>query len=67
MAQIAGYLSPHFKGGFWTGKEPPGTIGALPFSAVIDMENGLVIARDTSSDYVMIDEILTLIKQVDAD
>ncbi len=64
VREIAGYISPYFKGGFWTGERPRlGTIFALPFTAVIDLSTGEVVVRDTSTDYVMISEVLAAVKR----
>jgi hypothetical protein len=46
ISVAASYISPYIDGGYWTGKRPF-FYSFTPFAAVVDMENGEVLAMDT--------------------
>ena len=61
------YISPYFDGSYFTGQSPPITYPFFPYSAVIDMEDGTVIAMDTSSSYLTTTQILNAVQQANSD
>ena len=57
------YISPYFQTGAATGTMPPISISFTPYSAVINMRTGQVIAMDTSSVYLSVQDILNAVNQ----
>ena len=43
-----GYLADYMDGSFFTGTQPPISILGVPFTAIIDMENGELVLKDES-------------------
>ena len=50
ISQAAAELGSYFDGSFFTGDPLAISIAALPFSAVIDMEDGTLLASDAEGD-----------------
>lgn len=61
------YISPYFDGSYFTGKSPPFSYPFFPYSAVVDMEDGTVIAMDTSSYYLSTADILAAVQEANSD
>ncbi|MCK9459011.1 MAG: hypothetical protein M0R80_05175 [Proteobacteria bacterium] len=61
IADAFPYISPYFAGGYFTGAMPPISIAFTPYSAVIDMRTGEVIAVDTASAYLSVSDILAAV------
>jgi hypothetical protein len=57
------HISPHFAGSYFTGKAPPISYGFTPYSAVIDMRSGEVIAKDNSGAYLTVQNIIDAVEQ----
>jgi hypothetical protein len=56
-------ISPYFAGTYWTGTKPPISYGFTPFTAVIDMRNGEVLAKDSQSDFLTVQDIISAVEQ----
>jgi hypothetical protein len=67
ITSAQGNISPYFDGGFWTGDKPPFFYPFTPYSAVIDMEDGKVLAMDTQSSYLSTGQILSAVQQANSD
>ena len=67
IATAAGNISPHFTGGFWTGKAPPIGYSYFPYTGVIDMETGNVLAKDNGTDLLTTSEIMSAVQQANSD
>ena len=52
------YISPYFDGTYFTGTAPPISYSYFPYTAVINMRNGEVIAMDTDSAFLTVPAIL---------
>jgi len=53
------YIAPYFETGAATGTRPPVSYSFTPYSAVINMRNGEVIAMDVSaSEYLSVQDIV---------
>jgi hypothetical protein len=62
-------ISDHFDGHFFTGMHPPVSIWATPFTAVIDLDDMVVVNKDMiSQDYMMsVDDVLAAVEEAAAD
>ena len=58
-AQAFSSLSTYFDGQYFTGELPPISFPFFPFTAVVDMDDGKVIAMDTTSVYLSTSDIIT--------
>jgi len=67
IATAHSYISPYFDGSYFTGQAPPIYYPFTPYSAVVDMEDGTVIAMDTSSVYLSTGDILSAVQQANSD
>ena len=61
IAEAFPYISPYFEGTYFTGAMPPISISFTPYTAVIDMNTGEVIAKDTDTVYMTVNDILTAV------
>lgn len=63
------YISPHLDGHYFTGQHPPVAIYATPFTAVIDLDDMVVVDKDMYSEsYMMgIEEVLAAVEEAAAD
>lgn len=52
------YIAPYFETGGHTGTRPPISYSFTPFSAVISMRTGEVVAVDTDSTYLSVQQIV---------
>ena len=57
-AQAFSSLSTYFDGQYFTGELPPISFPFFPFTAVVDMDDGVVIAKDTESVYLSTGDII---------
>lgn len=57
------YIAPYFNGSWHTGTRPPINYPFTPFSAVISLVDGTVIAMDTSSSYLSGTDIINAVNQ----
>jgi hypothetical protein len=55
------HISPHFEGSYFTGKAPPISYSFTPYTAVVDMRNGEVIAKDQSGAYLSVQQIIAAV------
>lgn len=51
-------LSTYFDGSYFTGELPPISFPFFPFTAVVDLDDGKVIAKDTESVYLSTGDII---------
>lgn len=54
-------ISAYFDGTYFTGTAPPISYSFFPYSAVIDMRTGEVIAKDTDTVYLTVTDILAAV------
>jgi hypothetical protein len=54
-------ISPYFDGTYFTGTMPPISISFTPYTAVINMRTGQVIAMDTDTTYLTVPDILAAV------
>lgn len=57
------YISPYFEGSYFTGKAPPISYSFTPYTAVVDMRNGEVIAKDSQGAYLSTTQILAAVEE----
>lgn len=67
IATAATHIAPYFDGGFWTGQLPPITYPFNPFTAVISMVDGHVIAMDTMEYYLNGNDIINAVTEAAAE
>jgi hypothetical protein len=67
IASAYPYISPYFDGQYFTGQSPPFYYPFVPYSAVVDMEDGTVIAMDTSTSYLSTTDILNAVQSANSD
>jgi hypothetical protein len=61
IADAYTYISPYFDGTYFTGTAPPISYTFFPYTAVIDMRNGEVIAKDTDAAFLTVPDILAAV------
>jgi hypothetical protein len=61
IADAFPYISPYFDGSYFTGAMPPISIAFTPYTAVVDMRTGEVLAMDTASAYLSVSDILAAV------
>lgn len=66
IASAASSISGHFNGGFWTGKAPPIAYSYWPYTGVIDMETGNVLAKDTDTQFLTTSQIMSAVQQANS-
>jgi hypothetical protein len=54
-------ISQHFDGTYFTGTAPPISYSFFPYTAVIDMNTGEVLAMDSDSVMLTVSDILTAV------
>ena len=57
----------YFQGSYFTGKAPPISYAFTPYSAVIDMQTGEVLAMDTQTSYLSTSQIMAAVNQANSD
>lgn len=57
-AQAFSSLSTYFDGSYFTGELPPISFPFFPYTAVVDLDDGKVVAMDTSSSYLSTGDII---------
>jgi len=66
MAGLAGqYVGNYMEGSYWTNQAPPFQFGFWPYTAVINMRDGTVIAMDSDGSYLSTQDILAAISSVE--
>jgi len=62
-------ISPHLDGHYFTGNHPPVSIYATPFTAVIDLDDMVVVDKDmyTESYMMTIDDVFAAVEEAAAD
>jgi hypothetical protein len=66
LATAVQYIEPYIDGGYWTGFRPM-MYQFTPFTAVIDMENGEVLAVDTMTSQLGTAQITNLVQAANED
>jgi hypothetical protein len=63
------HISDHFDGHYFTGERPPVSIWATPFTAVLDLDDMVVVNKDMiSEEYMMsVDDVLAAVEEAAAD
>ena len=63
------HISNAFDGHYFTGEHPPVSIWATPFTAVVDLDDMVVVEKDMiSEDYMMsVEEIIQAVNAAAAD
>ena len=65
IADAYNSISPYFDGRYFTGTAPPISYSFFPYTAVVNMRNGEVIAMDTDTSYLTVEQILAAVQEAE--